>query len=233
MATSFPEQQIEMGAHQCAHVERREPLEQAVPHDREQRGRDQQLRKARQRIIRQLTAHPPRGSATRAMPAARARSPRGSRTRQAWESACPSVMISRITSLRRVPKISRTNRSTIISATARAGRSRDRRGLDGAHQRAQHRAHKFLEQALLVAEVEIDRALGDAGAARDVVEPGRRKAARPRTRRAPQPGSPRAARPGGARARRAARLLWRCGSRLAAGAWLIVDARARPIQKFD
>src|SRR5262249_25913953 len=50
--------------------------------------------------------------------------------------------------------------------------------LDRAHQRAQHRAHEFLEQALLVAEVEIDRALGDARAARDIIEPRGGKAPR-------------------------------------------------------
>src|SRR5262249_5978555 len=50
--------------------------------------------------------------------------------------------------------------------------------LDGAHQRTQHRTQEFLEQALLVAEVEVDRALGDAGAAGDVVEPGGGQAAR-------------------------------------------------------
>src|SRR6185312_13781473 len=48
-----------------------------------------------------------------------------------------------------------------------------RRRFDGAHQRAQHRAHEFLEQALLVAEVKVDRALGDAGATRELVERGR------------------------------------------------------------
>ena len=58
------------------------------------------------------------------------------------------------------------------------GQIAQRRRLDRAHQRAQHRAHEFLEQALLVAEVEVDRALGDAGAAGDVVEPGGGKASR-------------------------------------------------------
>ena len=40
------------------------------------------------------------------------------------------------------------------------------------------RAHKLLKQRLLVLEVEIDRALGDAGAPRHVVEPRGGKAAR-------------------------------------------------------
>ena len=45
-----------MRAHQFAHVERGEPVEQSVPDDRDQRGRDQQLGKAGQRIVRQLKA---------------------------------------------------------------------------------------------------------------------------------------------------------------------------------
>ena len=49
--------------------------------------------------------------------------------------------------------------------------------LDGADQRREHGADQFLEQALLVAEVEIDRALGDAGALGHVVEPRRLEAA--------------------------------------------------------
>ena len=165
-----------MRAHQLADVERREALEHAVPDHRDQRRRDQQLRKAHQRVARQFAARRRRGSASRAAPPSRARSPRGSRIRRASESARPSVMISRITSLRRVPKISRTKMSAMLSAMTRAGRSADLRGLDGADHGRQHRAHQFLEQALLVAEVEIDRALGDAGAPRDVVEAGRGKA---------------------------------------------------------
>ena len=52
----FAEQKIEMGAHQLAHVERREALEQAVPQDRHQPGRNQQLRKARERVVPELAA---------------------------------------------------------------------------------------------------------------------------------------------------------------------------------
>ena len=59
---------------------------------------------------------------------------------------------------------------------ARGRKIGDLRGLDGADHRAQRRAHQLLEQALLVAEVEINRALGDAGAARDIVEAGRSEA---------------------------------------------------------
>ena len=43
--------------------------------------------------------------------------------------------------------------------------------------RAQLHADQLLEQRLLVGEVQIDRALGDPGAPRHVVEPGRGKAA--------------------------------------------------------
>jgi hypothetical protein len=40
------------------------------------------------------------------------------------------------------------------------------------------RADEFLEQHLFVAEVKVDRPLGDAGAARDIVEPRGGKTAR-------------------------------------------------------
>ena len=139
---------------------------------------------------------PPRGRASRAAPQSRARSPRDSRTRRASGKRAPSVMISRITSLRRVPKISRTNMSAMVSAIMRAGTSASARLSIAPTTGRQHRAHELLEQALLVAEVEIDRALGDAGAAGDVVEPRRGKAARRRTPRARRPGSHPAARPG-------------------------------------
>ena len=43
-------------------------------------------------------------------------------------------------------------------------------------QRHDRAADQFLEQRLLVLEVQIDRSLGDAGALGDVVEPGRGKA---------------------------------------------------------
>ena len=85
-------------------------------------------------------------------------------------------MISRITSLRRVPKISRTKMSAMVSAITRAGISRTCVVSMAPTIGRQRRAHELLEQALLVAEVEIDRALGDAGAAGDVVEAGRGKA---------------------------------------------------------
>jgi hypothetical protein len=49
--------------------------------------------------------------------------------------------------------------------------------LKGADHRTDLEAHQFLKQRLLVLEVEIDRALGDAGAARHVVEPRGGKAA--------------------------------------------------------
>src|SRR5262249_53123682 len=58
------------------------------------------------------------------------------------------------------------------------GQIAQRGGRDRARQRAQHRAHEFLEQALLVTEVEVDRALGDARAAGDVIEPRCSKAPR-------------------------------------------------------
>ena len=174
----FAEQKIEVGTHQLAHVERREAAEQAVPQDRHEPGRDQQLRKARQRVVTQLTALD------------RAREQRPHRRDHARDhlvviefrqlgKARPSAMIRRITSLRRVPKISRTNRSTnALRRAARTGMSALGVASIAPTSGTEHRAHELLEQALLVAEVEIDRAFGDAGAAGDVVEPRRRKTAR-------------------------------------------------------
>ena len=53
------------------------------------------------------------------------------------------------------------------------------RGLfERPHHWAQLQADQLLEQRLLVGKVQIDRALGNAGATRHVVEPRRRKAAR-------------------------------------------------------
>src|SRR5262249_5852239 len=62
-------------------------------------------------------------------------------------------------------------RGTNGQTAQRAGRAR-------ARQRAQHRAHEFLEQALLVAEVEVDRPFGDARAAGDIIKPRCGKAPR-------------------------------------------------------
>ena len=50
-------------------------------------------------------------------------------------------------------------------------------GLKRADHRTDLKAHKLLKERFLVLEVEIDRALGDAGAPRHVVEPRGGKAA--------------------------------------------------------
>ena len=50
-------------------------------------------------------------------------------------------------------------------------------GLERADHGTDLKAHKLLKERLLVLEVEIDRALGDAGAPRHVVEPRGGKAA--------------------------------------------------------
>ena len=65
----------------------------------------------------------------------------------------------------------------MVSASALIGTSAALQRFDGADQRGEHGAHQFLKQALLVAEVEIDGALGDAGALGHVVEAGRLEAA--------------------------------------------------------
>src|SRR5207302_10261249 len=49
-----PEQQFQMRAHERAHVERRESLEQAGPNEGHEPWRDQQLRKPGERIMREL-----------------------------------------------------------------------------------------------------------------------------------------------------------------------------------
>src|SRR5262249_3380253 len=53
-----------------------------------------------------------------------------------------------------------------------------RRGLDRAHEWAEHRAHEFLEEALLVAVVEENRPLRNVIAAGNIIEPCVGKAAR-------------------------------------------------------
>src|SRR3954454_20825787 len=49
-----PEQQFQMRAHERAHVERGETLEQTGPYERHEPWRDQQLRKPGERIMREL-----------------------------------------------------------------------------------------------------------------------------------------------------------------------------------
>src|SRR5262249_22980473 len=113
-------------------------------------------------------------------------------------------------------------RVDVHAAQGRKGQIARRGRRDRARQRAQHRAHEFLEQALLVAEVEVDRALGDAGAAGNIIEPRGGKAPRgellPRSSedggappRTPQRACilPRSARSGAARAT-LSRLPWAC-----------------------
>ena len=91
----------------------------------------------------------------------------------------PSAMIRRSSSLRSVPSTSR-----LEQRKERVERLQGRDvggGGDPAHLLQHGRdgvAHQRLEQRLLVAEVEIERALGDARALRHVVEPGRLEAVR-------------------------------------------------------
>ena len=91
----------------------------------------------------------------------------------------PSAMMRRSSSLRSVPSTSFSNsrEEGLERLQGRdVGRGGDllivlQQGRDGV-------AHQRLEQRLLVAEVEIERALGDAGARRHVVEPGGLEAVR-------------------------------------------------------
>src|SRR5262249_37415282 len=88
----------------------------------------------------------------------------------------PSLIIKRSTCLRCVLETSRTNISSACSAIVR-------RQIGGEYrfERADDRTHfetdQFLKQALLVGEVQIDRALVDTGTFGDIVEPCRCKAA--------------------------------------------------------
>ena len=164
-----------MRAHQLADVERREPVEHAVPDQRDQRRRDQQLRKARERVARQFAAR------------RRAAHDRAQRRGHALDH----LVIVELGELREPRAFGDDQPDHVLAAGAedlahekvgdgfRDDARRqvgDLRGLDGADHRAQRRAHELLEQALLVAEVEIDRALGDAGAPGDVIEAGRGEA---------------------------------------------------------
>ena len=88
----------------------------------------------------------------------------------------PSVMISRIRSLRRVPKTSRTKARAAPRRAAH--RTSTPRRLSRDTRAGETRADQFLEQRLLVGEVEIDRGLHNPGPLRDVLEPRARKSAR-------------------------------------------------------
>jgi len=88
------------------------------------------------------------------------------------------VIISRITSLRRVPKhLAHEHLDQLLGKLPErnVGMSRVDHAADHG---AELRADQLLEQRLLVGEVQIDRAFRHTGALGNVVEPRRRKAAR-------------------------------------------------------
>ena len=89
----------------------------------------------------------------------------------------PSAMIRRSSSLRLVPSTSFWNRAKKSSSTPAAGMPGIAAAAlawldDGRH----GAAHQLLEQRLLVLEIEVERALGDAGPRGHVVEPRRLEA---------------------------------------------------------
>ena len=65
MAPPPAEEQVEMRAHESAHVERREPVEQSVPDDGDEAGRDEHAESA-QRVVRELAARDGARAAARA-----------------------------------------------------------------------------------------------------------------------------------------------------------------------
>src|ERR1039458_5847120 len=71
-----------------------------------------------------------------------------------------------------------TSCAKVCAKPSRAARTDPPGGGGAADQRHQRRPYQFLEQRFLVLEMQVDGALGDAGAFGDVVEPRRRKAAR-------------------------------------------------------
>src|SRR5262249_31552727 len=52
----WPEQHLEVRAHEVAYVERSQAPEQAVPYDGDEGGRDQQLRKTGERVVGEFAA---------------------------------------------------------------------------------------------------------------------------------------------------------------------------------
>ena len=165
-----------MGLHHGAHVERLEALEQPGPDDGDQAGRGDDLREIDQ-ARRHLAA---RGGAReqRAHGGDDARKhfavielgelgkARAFRDHQADDVAAA-----------RLVDLAHEEIGDAVGEHARAaGRPRPIASMVPTTRR-EHGADQFLEQALLVAEVEIDGALGDAGAARHVVEPGGGEAA--------------------------------------------------------
>ncbi len=166
-----------MRAHELAHIERREPREQAAPDDRHQRGRDQQLRKARQRIGSELA---PLDRQLQSCP-------------QHRHHVRDHLAVVELSELGEAGSLRHDQPQDVLARRAEDlgherirdhlhhgpdGQRGERRCLDLPHDRAHHGAHELLEQALLVGEVEIDGALGDAGARRHVVEPRGRKSIR-------------------------------------------------------
>jgi len=164
-----------MRAHQGAHVERLEAVEQAVPDDGDDARRAEQHRKAHQGVVGKLAALV--GTAHQA----------AQRLEQTFEHLAIVEL-----GERRKPRSFADHQPDNLAA-ARAvdlahenfdrlvnDRAQRQFGSKGKLQRADYGHHfrtdQFLKQALLVGEVQIDGALGDAGAFGDIVEPRRGKA---------------------------------------------------------
>ena len=167
-----------MDAKHLGRVERRMPAEQALPDHGDHRRRYHDLRKIASGLAAGFRRARCRVRSARACRQDRATPLRDNRNRRCSETARPSATIRRTMSPRRVVTTScaKVSRKTLERRANRSARRR-RRGKP-ADQRHQRGPDQFLEQRLLVLEVQVDRALGDAGALGDVVEPCRGKSAR-------------------------------------------------------
>ena len=158
-------------------VQRRMPLEQALPDHGDHRGRDQDLRKARQLLLldfaardRKLDQRAHAGEAARDHFAVVEIGDRG-KPRPLGHDQAHDVAAPRRRDLW-------MKASANPSSASRTDPLRPAAAMQAADQRHDRGADQLLEHRFLVLEVQVDRALGDAGALRDVVEPRRGKAAR-------------------------------------------------------
>ena len=165
------EDEIEMGAHQLADVERIVAREQAVPDDRHDAGSGEQLRKADQRIVAQLAAIE---RAPQQRPHRRNDAPKHLAIVEVGDLGKPrSFADDQPQDVLAVGAVDLAHEQSERALRHGPHRQVERqRRLQRAHHGADLGADELLEQPLLVAEVKIDRAFGDAGALRHVVEPG-------------------------------------------------------------
>jgi hypothetical protein len=166
-----------MGAHQRLRVQRRKAIEQGGPQDRNESGRDQQLREPGERVMPELSA------SYRLLQA-----PAHDR-----EHARDHLPVIELGEFRETLPFADDQRDDVLAAGAKDlrheyvenhlhqrpnGKVPSGCSADGANQRAQARPYQLLEQGLFVAEIKVKGAFGDACPPGNVIEPGCGKSTR-------------------------------------------------------